>query len=248
MLSTISAPPRPSTSLAATAPAASGDADHDQQLRQQVGEELHDGPAQLIALALLYLDADGPQTSTIAGVVPGTIQCETRDRVPDLLRQALHDIRQISHGLMSPGFEQLALSDVIASAIDQHEARTGIRVHRQIADLPDTATEALKACTYRIVHEGLSNAFKHAHGVLPSVRATCSDAGLSIEVADTGPGIPAGMATLATALEPGAPVGLQTLRRQIGALNGNFEIVTAPGTGTRLVARFRLNERTAFHV
>lgn len=207
-------------------------------LMRRIGADLHDGPAQLIGLALLQLDglAPAPGNQPLAPASDGNALCTIRIS----LQQALNEIRHLSAGLAPPGIDKLSLPEVIHFAASNHELRTNTSVICKIGPLPARASAPLKICLYRFVQEGLHNAFKHANGARHEILATSDDVELRVEVADTGPGM--AIASLADTSQ----LGLFGLRHRVEALGGEFELDSLRGTGTRIVARFGVNEREAF--
>ena len=156
--------------------------DAELQLRR-LGADLHDGPAQLVALALLKLDLlpeDGAEN-------PGE-----RQMIRSVLEDAMSEIRDISAGLALPAIGKLSLAQALIVVATEHERRTSTRVSVEFPtrsiDLPHT----IKLCLCRFVQEGLSNAFKHAGGVGQTVSASWTDTMMEVAVGDAGPGVKSG--------------------------------------------------------
>lgn len=199
---------------------------------RRVSAELHDGPAQLIALALLRLDsvnATPPGVATRAG--------ETLEVIRGALRDALSEIRGLSYGLALPELGNLSFEEAVSLAISNHERRSGTSVSASFPEAMLPVPASLKTCAYRFVQEGLNNAFRHAGGVEQHVAVTWNEATLRIEVQDAGPGVSAGpLPSCASGL------GLTGLRDRVESLGGTMLIKAAKGGGTRLQASFPLSE------
>jgi signal transduction histidine kinase len=196
---------------------------------RRVGADLHDGPAQLLSYMLLRLH-------TIAAMVERVGSEKERLElvlIRDSLSHALREVRNISEGLALPELDPIALREVIELAITSHERLTNTRVSRLLEDLPEEASQSLKLCVYRLVQEGLTNAFRHAGGVGQTVAASGVHT-LDIRISDCGPGF-AGETTEAKGL------GLAGLRARIEAIGGSLEIASKQGQGTHLAASFDLN-------
>lgn len=193
-----------------------------ERLLRRVGAELHDGPAQALALALLRLDS----VARRAGAGPGDGEAGELRRS---LEEALHDIRDVCRGLTLPELEGRPLAEVLEQAVAAHERRTGSTVERRF-DLCPAASRAAPhstlICVYRFAQEGLMNAFRHAGGRGQSVHGRLAEGRLEITVADAGPGFdPA-------ATRPG--LGLSGLRERVESAGGEFALDTGPGAGVRL--------------
>ena len=194
---------------------------------RRVGAELHDGPAQLLALALLRLDSVSSAAS--AGQRPSDV--ETLRKV---LNDALKDIRNISGGLSLPEVQDLPLGKALELCARSHERRTGTKVAYQLVLTAFEASSAVKICLYRFVQEGLNNAFRHAAGAGQTVALVYDGKSVTVTVADNGPGFdPASKSTTDR-------LGLAGLRDRIVSLGGTFDVQSSAGQGCRLIASFKL--------
>jgi signal transduction histidine kinase len=196
------------------------DAEH--HLRR-LGSDLHDGPAQLLALALLKLDQLLGDTAA---------RREDRASVRNVLNDAMSEIRNISAGLALPEIEPLSLTDALTLVVAEHELRTSTSVSCIIPNTSIELSHPTKLCLCRFVQEALSNAFRHAGGVGQSLTATWSDKIIEIEVLDRGPGFE---------LTPHREkrrraLGLIGIRNRLESLGGHLIVNTKPGEGTRLTA------------
>ena len=191
------------------------------QLRR-LGADLHDGPAQLLALALLKLDllAEGNPESLVE-----------REMIRSVLQDAMSEIRDISAGLALPTMERLSLAQALIVVAAEHERRTSTRVSCEFPtgsiDLPHTT----KLCLCRFVQEGLSNAFKHAGGIGQTVSASWTNTMIEVAVGDAGPGF-----TSASGGGKRPALGLIGLHNRLESLGGRLTITGQVGGGTRLTA------------
>jgi signal transduction histidine kinase len=205
---------------------------HDLILRR-VGAEMHDGPAQLISLALLRLDALQPKAQVSDAELPR----EDYVRIHSALSDALTEIRNMSAGLILPELEALSAADALWIVVRNHERRTGTAVKCDITGLPDDLSDTLKTCLYRLTQEALSNAFRHAGGVGQRVEGTCKDGKVTVSISDKGPGF-----QVEERMLKGQGLGLKGMRDRVAALGGVLEICSKPGEGTRLTASFEVSE------
>lgn len=198
---------------------------------RRVGADLHDGPAQLISLALLRLDSLDPRLRNRSAKPP----VDDYERIRSALTDSLTEIRNLSAGLALPELEALSPGDTLRIAVQRHERRTGMKVKCQIDGLPPRLPVPLKAGLYRVVQEGLNNAFRHAQGVGQSVRSSCEAGVIQLVVSDAGPGF-----RFEDKMPDGEGLGLKGMRDRVASLGGVLEIRSAPGEGTRLTARFKI--------
>lgn len=183
-----------------------------------IGSDLHDGPAQLIGLALLRL---GERHAADPAIV----------QAREALDQAMQELRGIAAGLLLPDLEGQRLEECVRATVRHHEAKTGTLVDLVCEELPDVCPQDVKVCICRFIQEGLSNAFRHAGGVGQSVAVRSEKAVIKVTVADRGPGMPA------SARSDQAPrLGLTSLRGRLASVNGTLTVSSKPRRGTVLVA------------
>jgi len=204
-----------------------------EQYLRRIGADLHDGPAQLLALAALRLDALYPLLANSPTNPSGRSDI---DLVRDSLTDALTDIRDISTGLTLPELDDLSPSKLLTNAASAHERRTKTMVEVDIQSAPGDLDKSMKICLYRFVQETLSNAFRHANGA--GQRLTCRIDGetLEVTVSDTGPGFDPSVKC-----EGSHGLGLPGLRERIESFGGSLEIISARGRGTQLILRCSLS-------
>jgi len=195
----------------------------------RVGADLHDGPAQLIGLALLRLDSLRPLLAAEHS------KSEEFEKIRAVLQDCLREIRHLSAGLAPPHLDSLPLRKVLELAVRQHEQRTGSAVDATIGMLPKHMSSLHKVCIYRFVQEGLNNAYRHAAGIGQTVHVVSDGRELTVEVADKGPGLsPSNTGS-------GDGLGLAGLRDRVESLGGKFSLQAQSGSGTRLRASFQMS-------
>jgi signal transduction histidine kinase len=97
------------------------------------------------------------------------------------------------------------------------------------ADLP-ALPEATDICLYRFLQEALTNVARHARADRVWVRLGCDAQSVSLSAQDNGQGFDEQIAL------GEAGIGLLGARERLELLDGQLEIETQPGQGTRLTA------------
>ncbi len=203
-------------------------ASSNENLLGRIGQDLHDGPIQLASLLMLKL-TEAPNIPTAETRSNGS-----RDRsVQELTVRILTELRNISTGLVLPHLDGLTASEAVWFAVRQHEDMTGTQVDCLIGDLPDDLAHPLKICLFRIVQEGLNNAFRHAEAKGQSVEVAADIDRVAILITDSGPGF---VAKSHENARPRVGLGLAGLKNRIEALHGSFELSSPNGLGTQLRA------------
>ena len=126
---------------------------------RSVGNELHDGPAQYVALALLKFES----LESLVVKANRAMPLHTAEHQEDLeaIRRALNDtlrhIRGIARNFLPPDIEDLSVAEMFARAARHHERRTGMAITFETDGLPEQLPFSLKACLYRLALESLNS-------------------------------------------------------------------------------------------
>ncbi|MBS1882418.1 MAG: sensor histidine kinase [Actinobacteria bacterium] len=189
--------------------------------RERIAREMHDVLAHRLSILSLHAgaleyrpEAPPEELAATAGVVR------------DSAAAALEELRDVI-GVLREGTEsesrrpQPTLSD-LPTLIEESRA-AGMRIEASSA-LPEEDGN-IGRTAYRVVQEGLTNARKHAPGVLVRVRVAESEDGLEIEIRNGAP-----ISALAAPALPGAGSGLIGLGERVQLVGGELRHeVTANG-------------------
>ncbi len=187
--------------------------------RRRLRRDLHDGLG--TALAALHLQA-GSLRRLIDTDPPAaqTALAELRTEI----RAAVAEIRRLVYDLRPPALDELGLAGALRALAAQMD-QAGDNPVQVLVEAPETLPPlpaAVEVAAYRIAQEALTNVARHAQAQHCWVRVWQA-AGLSLEVADDGVGV------------PGAPpmgVGLRSMPERAAELGGTCTIAARPGGGT----------------
>lgn len=197
---------------------------------RRVSADLHDGPGQMLSLAILRLDA--LRTRSAEGR-PATAADLTE--VEEVLREAMTDMRGVAAGLRMPELASLDVEAVAARAVRDHERRSGGRVTLSVDGAPAAVSLPVKIALFRALQESLSNATRHGGSttILVSLASRPAERsngapGLELVITDDGSGFDP------TALTSTAGLGLAGIREQAEILGGTFSLRSDSASGTQL--------------
>lgn len=192
--------------------------------RRRLARELHDGLGQnLTALKHRLVQA---AHALPYGNDEVMAQLETAIK---LCTDTLEDTRNLSRLLRPPILDDLGLEPALRWLVRAQGETSGIDIVLDIESLPALSGE-LETLLFRVAQEALNNVIKHAgaHSVL--VRLIERDGRAQLQIIDDGHGFDPSQA-----LASGGS-GLGGMRERLRLYDGQLEIHSAPGHGTRLRA------------
>jgi signal transduction histidine kinase len=204
-----------------------------EQFLHRISADLHDGPAQSMALALLRIETLA-ETVRNCPAINDPVE-DDFNTVQNAIESSLMDLRSIAAGLRLPEVETLTLNQTIRTVVKDHERIAGRDVSLHIGQLPEATPLPIKITIYRLIQEALSNSSKHAPGVTLSVVVGQSNGGLKIEVADSGEGFDL------NTIQQDNSLGLAGMNERVEVLGGRFEVESSPGEGTIIRAQIPLD-------
>jgi signal transduction histidine kinase len=208
----------------------------------RIAADLHDGPGQGLALALMRIqtltDICGSCNAPVGK--QNTVAEEFRT-VHCALQSALRDLRGIAAGLRLPEIEPLSLAETARRAVSEFGRKTGMEVPLTLDSVPGHGPLPVKIAMYRFLQESLANGFRHGKGTHQHAIVSGLDRNLVVEVFDDGEGF-----DTATMFADGH-LGLTGLRERMEILGGTFGVQSSPGKGTRVRASLPLAPSTEYH-
>ncbi len=196
--------------------------------RERIGKDLHDGIIQGIYGVGLSLEDVPDLMDENQGEAKARIE-----RAIEGLNLTIRDIRNFIFGLRPELLEQVGLVGGLAALADEFRLNTMVDVELFAdddhgLDLPPEPTLQL----LHIAREGLSNTARHANASRASLVVRAEGTGeIVLEVSDNGRGF-----TVDRQRGP-SHQGLPNMRARAAALGGSFQILSAPGAGTRIIVR-----------
>jgi signal transduction histidine kinase len=199
---------------------------------RRVGADLHDGPAQLIGMSILMLEPTTEKRSRRQERAGPGMSVDDIETVRTTLIDALNEIRQLSAGLILPELQDMPLASALQMAANAHVRRRQLPVKCEIGELPAAVTPLMKTTLYRVVQEGLNNAYNHGGGKDQVLRARCRDHIIEVEIVDGGE-----IEVAENMHDELRGLGLMGLRDRLSSLGGTIEFKSQAGRGSRLTAR-----------
>jgi len=188
--------------------------------RERICLEVHDGVTQTLASVFQYLQ------TLETGSLEGTHARQLLLRASALVKQAIQESREVINSLQPASLRDLGLVTTLRHEMQQleREMRWKIDFKADAIRLPQDVETGL----YRIIHEAITNARKHAETKRLRVSITSRDDQVKVEVRDWGIGFdynPQGVSRRQS-------TGLLSMRRRAELLQGICDIQSTIGQGT----------------
>lgn len=206
-----------------------------EQFLHRISSDLHDGPIQDLALAILRVESAADAYGESSPKNSRGEIAQDFDIIQTALTNSLREIRTISSGLRIPDLVDLAPSQVALRVVKEYQRKTNQQVETDVEDSPPAAPVPVKITLFRVLQEALFNGFRHAGGKGQSVKIWEQDQMLSLEVQDSGDGFDP------STVSEGSHLGLEGMRERVEVLGGLFYIDSTNGNGTRILASLPLD-------
>ena len=198
--------------------------------RHRLARDLHDEAAQaltslLVRLRLLERAQD-----------PVEAQAHVQE-LRELTAQALEEVRRVALDLRPTILDDLGLAPALEWRVDELNRNDGLHATLWAAGLERRLPREVELTFYRVAQESLSNVVRHAQAQSVNVELAAGDGHLRLAITDDGCGF-----------EPDAVavndhLGLAGMRERLAMVDGQLEVRSAPGCGTRIVASAPLESR-----
>lgn len=183
--------------------------------RERIAKELHDGVCNDILASKLLLATDSRQAETY-------------------LNDVWRNVRQLSHELMPPSFENVTLDTAVRSYVATvgNNAKNNVKLHIDSTFAWQLLPQRVAYETYRIIQEATGNAIKHGSGNI-DISLTVKDDNLHVSIVNA---INANSASTSTH----SGIGQQTLQKRADHIGAKLT-VKAEGTQHTLTLTLKLH-------
>jgi two-component system sensor histidine kinase DegS len=198
--------------------------------RRRVAREIHDGPAQALANVALRTEL----CERLTDVDPAALR-EELGGLKEMVKDTLHEVRKIIFDLRPMALDDLGLIPALRRYADKlgenGDVIIEIVVHGPERRLPNEKEVVL----FRVIQEALQNVYKHAQTHFAMVKVEFLPSRIKAVVEDHGQGFAFDAVTTQQVNAGGKEgFGLMSMRERVELCQGEFEVKTAPGKGTRV--------------
>lgn len=195
--------------------------------RKRIARDLHDSVTQsLFAMQLL--------SQALSVEVPEDTR-EKADRLADLCRSSLKEMRALLgelRPLNTGDAPHRGGHSLLRARIERHASEIGIGSGLSVDDSAYSGSNAeVEHAVFRIAQEAVTNSHKHGACTEVSVKVSCQDDVVELEVRDNGVGF------RAVPKKAGGSFGLVGMKERAESLGGSVVVESEPGIGTTVRAK-----------
>ena len=196
--------------------------------RRRVAVELHDDLGQLLTAAKINVQSAEQQ----AGASPAQLR-----EAMTCIDQALQRVRDLALDLRPSVLDDLGLAAALRWYVDRFARKAHLKTHLSVDELP-RLDSTLETTCFRLAQETLTNIARHAqarhvwfdlHRFADTLEFRIRDDGIGYDVA----------AAHAHAMS-GASLGLLGMEERVSLMHGTLKIISEPGCGAEVRARFSI--------
>lgn len=203
-----------------------------EQERQRLVRQLHDGPAQ--SLTNLILQAE------ICERVFDTDANRARQELGELktaVTSTFQKVRDYMFDLRPMMLDDLGLIPTIRRYIDHYNEKSSIPAVLTVTGNERRFAPYKEVVIFRVIQELLANVRAHSHATRAQVFLDVNDDLIQVTVEDNGSGF--NVAEVLNAQQPKG-IGLSTLRERVTMLGGDIRIDSAVGRGSKIVLQMSI--------
>ncbi len=196
-----------------------------EQERNQLAQDLHDGPMQdlhSIQYQLSALQSQLPEETS--GMIQGALET---------VSEVSQELRNISYNLRPPALSRFGLAKSIRSHADEFSKNhPEFNLELDLVDDDDLLDEDLRLALFRIYQQALGNILQHSEASEIVVSLQFEDSDIRMLIQDDGKGFKLPKRWISLVRE--GHYGLAGSHDRVSALGGDFNVKSSPGEGTVL--------------
>lgn len=195
--------------------------------RQRVARDIHDGPAQTLANVVI-------QAEICERVMEKDLNEAKKEleKLKEIVRASLQELRKIIFNLRPSSLDDLGLRAAISRYCEEFQEETGIRTEFRFFGDRMRLNPDVEITIFRVLQEILTNVKKHSGAKNCYVKLEFSDGKVNLAVTDDGIGFEINQEN--SNEESRQHFGIMTIKERIALVDGSFNIESKPGQGTKV--------------
>ena len=188
--------------------------------RQRIAKDLHDGVGQMMSAAKMNLSAFESEIK-----FDNEEQKQSLEKVIQLVDESCKEVRTVSHIMMPNALLKNNLAAAIHDFVNKLNNKN-LQAHVNTVGLDERMDANIETVLYRVIQECVHNAIKHAGATTLDISLIRDKDGISGTIEDNGKGFDV------ADKENFEGIGLKNITTRIEYLKGTVDFDSAPGRGT----------------
>ena len=188
--------------------------------RQRIAKDLHDGVGQMMSAAKMNLSAFESEIK-----FDNEEQKQSLEKVIQLVDESCKEVRTVSHIMMPNALLKNNLAAAIHDFVNKLNNKN-LQAHVNTVGLDERMDSNIETVLYRVIQECVHNAIKHAGATTLDISLIRDKDGISGTIEDNGKGFDV------ADKENFEGIGLKNITTRIEYLKGTVDFDSAPGRGT----------------
>lgn len=186
--------------------------------RQRLARELHDGVGQLLSATRMNLASVTQENAT-----------QQINKSIAVLDDSIQEIRHISHNMVPDILQKMGLEKAVESFVHKIKSNQTELVFENAGYEENMLDDTSKLMLYRIIQECVNNAVKYADASKISILLTADERELTLMVEDNGKGFDK------NSLSEKSGIGMKNMELRTAFLHGKLNIDSSPNNGTTVI-------------
>ncbi len=205
--------------------------------RQRVARDIHDGPAQSFANLSLKVEL----CEKLLSIDIDRTKAELKN-LKQLVRDNLKDVRKIIYDLRPMSLDDLGLIPTVERYASVFSEETLIQADVKVFDAYSDIDSIVEIAAFRIIQEALSNIRKHSKANHALIKIECNEKKLYIVINDDGIGFDTKEIYKNTDSLNGG-FGVIGMKERAELLGGSLQITSVIGKGTKVIVTIPINRK-----
>lgn len=194
----------------------------EEEQREMIGRDLHDGVGQMLAYLSLYFNVLKEKS---------VIDTKDIDKAQSTLKSTIDEVRRLSRNLAPPAIKDLGFREAVIELINSYSIIPKPKFQLSIykGKDPEKLLHEHKLMLFRVIQELSSNTFKHAKAENVSISIDYTQENIEMYYKDDGIGFDNNHAKKG--------VGLKSILSRLEFYGGKIKINTQPGNGIEVIIK-----------
>ncbi len=188
--------------------------------RQRIAKDLHDGVGQMMSAAKMNLSAYESNTW-----FKNEEEKSSFEKIISLVDESCKEVRAVSHNMMPNALLKNSLASAVREFIDKLDHKK-LQVHLYTEGLEERLDSNIEVVLYRVIQECVNNVIKHADASTLDISVIRENGEITATIEDNGKGFNT------SDKEKFEGIGLKNIRTRVEYLKGTVDFDSSAGKGT----------------